>query len=314
MYNVKGLGRVAVIAGGPSSERDISIRSGSSVLKALKEEGCDARWLEIGREDVRKELRKEQFDIAFIALHGRFGEDGTIQKMLEDMSIPYTGSGVTASRLALDKIASRRIFQKRDIPVPEYRILDRGSRGSLNAKADSISYPAVVKPRMEGSSIGLSMVGNRGEFAAACEKAFVFDDRIIVERFIRSREITVGILGRRALPVVEIRPRGPFYDFHAKYKDVNTSYIVPAALPGAINRKARRLALMVHDALGCSDFSRVDMLLGENEDIYVLEVNSIPGLTERSLLPKAAQAAGIGFGKLCLRLLRMAKMSKGKKK
>jgi len=310
LYNAKSLGRVAVLAGGPSSERDISIKSGRSVYNALKAEGCEVELLEIGKDDARKVLKRIRFDVAFIALHGRFGEDGSIQKILEDMSVPYTGSGVRASRSALDKIASRRIFEKNNIPVPEYKVLEKSDAKSFKG----FKSAAVVKPQNEGSSIGLSVARDAAGFRRACKKAFEFSDRIIVERFIKSREITVSILGKRALPVVEIIPKRTFYDFEAKYKDDRTKYEVPAKLPGDIYRKAQRLGLAAHNALGCSDFSRADMLLGEGGDIYVLEVNSIPGLTERSLLPKAANADGIGFGKLCLRLLRLAKINKKKKR
>lgn len=302
MYNAKRVGRIAVLAGGPSSEKDISIKSGLAVYNALKLEGCDVEWLEIGKEDIKKTLQRISFDIAFVALHGRFGEDGTIQKILERMSIPYTGSGVTASRLALDKIASRRIFKKHGIPVPDYKVL-----GSRSAKlSEKFSWPLVVKPQREGSSIGLSLAKNKKEFNRACQKAFKYSDKIIAEKFIKGREITVGILGNRPLPVVEVIPKRVFYDFRAKYKDNRTEYKVPASLPSRLYKKAQTLGLLAHNALNCCDFSRVDMLLGEGGNIYVLEVNSIPGLTKKSLLPKAASAIGMDFSKLCLELLRLA--------
>jgi D-alanine-D-alanine ligase len=303
LYNVKKFGKIAVLAGGPSSEREISLKSGRAVYDALKHKGCDVEWLELGAEDTEKALRRSvPFDIAFIALHGRFGEDGTIQKILERMSIPYTGSGVIASRLALDKIASRRIFKKCRIPVPEYKVLNGRSTG----KPEEFSWPVVVKPRNEGSSIGLSLARNTGEFKKACENAFKYSGKIIMERYIKGREITVGVLGDRALPVVEIIPKRVFYDFHAKYKDVRTEYKVPAPLQKPLYKKAQNLGLAAHNALNCRDFSRVDMLLGEDNGIYILEVNSIPGLTERSLLPKAAGAFGITFSELCLKLLQLA--------
>ena len=310
MYNTKDIGRIAVLAGGPSSEKDISIKSGRAVFNALKLEGCDVAWLEIGQKDVEKKLRNPSFDVAFVALHGRFGEDGTVQKMLERMSIPYTGSGVNASQLALDKIASRRIFQKHNIPVPEYEIFNKRTTKSL----PKFPFPVVVKPQKEGSSIGLSLAKNRREFTKACEKAYRYSDNIIVEKFIKGREITVGILGNRPLPVVEIIPKRIFYDFNAKYKDGRTEYKVPASLPRHIYRKAQDLGLAAHNALNCCDFSRVDMLLAEDNNIYVLEVNSIPGLTERSLLPKAASAVGLDFGKLCLKLLNLAVKNRDNKR
>lgn len=309
MYNSKRMGKVAVLAGGLSSERDISIKSGRAVFNALKFEGCNVEWLEIGSRDVEKKLRSIPFDIAFIALHGRFGEDGTIQKILERMAVPYTGSGVRASRLALDKIASHRIFKGHGIPVPEYRILDKGSL----KEPLRFQFPVIVKPQREGSSIGLTLAKNKKEFNKACKRAFKYSDKIIIEKFIKGREITVGIVGKRPLPVVEIIPKRIFYDFHAKYKDDRTEYKVPASLPRHLYRKAQALGLAAHNALNCQDFSRVDMLLGDDNNIYVLEVNSIPGLTERSLLPKAARASGMEFGKLCVRLLELAMRNKGKK-
>lgn len=302
MYNPERIGKVAVLAGGRSAERGISIKSGRAVYSALKLEGCDVEWLDIGTEDAGRRLRSVPFDVAFIALHGRFGEDGTIQRMLERMSVPYTGSGVTASRLALDKIASHRIFKRCGIPVPEFKILDRRSA----RPPERFSWPLVVKPQREGSSIGLSLARNKREFNAACEKAFEYGDKILVEKFIKGREITVGILGEKPLPVVEIIPRRAFYDFRAKYKDEMTEYKVPASLSPHLYRKAQALGIAAHKALSCRDFSRVDMLLEGDDNIYVLEVNSIPGLTERSLLPKAAKAAGVDFGKLCVKLLEMA--------
>lgn len=309
MYNPERIGKVAVLAGGRSAERDISIKSGRAVYSALKLEGCDVEWLEIGAEDVVRRLKSVPFDVAFIALHGRFGEDGTIQRILERMSVPYTGSGVTASRLALDKIASHRIFKRCGIPVPEFKILER----RCGRPQERFSWPVVVKPQREGSSIGLSLAGDKREFNTACKKAFEYGDKILIEKFIKGREITVGILGERPLPVVEIIPKRTFYDFQAKYKDARTKYKVPASLPPHLYRKAQAWGIAAHKVLNCRDFSRVDMLLGDDDNIYVLEVNSIPGLTERSLLPKAAKAAGIDFGKLCVKLLEMAIRNRGKK-
>ncbi|MBL7070690.1 MAG: D-alanine--D-alanine ligase [Candidatus Omnitrophica bacterium] len=304
------MGKVAIIAGGPSNERDISLRSGRAVYEALRLEGLDAELVELDGRDAENQLKRRRPDIAFIALHGRFGEDGTVQKILEAMGIPYTGSGANASRLALDKIASRKIFEENNIPVPDYKILNKPSREALG----SLSLPVVVKPQNEGSSIGLSMARNEDEFDNACRNAFMFSPSIIVEKFIKAREITVGILEETALPVVEIIPENVFYDFDAKYKNKKTEYRVPAELPEGLAEKAQALALAAHQSLGCSDFSRVDMLLSPDGAIYVLEVNSIPGLTERSLMPKAAEAAGISFGKLCVKLLRLATENKGKKK
>jgi D-alanine-D-alanine ligase len=309
LYSARKIGKIAVLAGGPSSERDISIKSGRAVYDALKSKGCDVRWLEVSSEGAEEKLRRAAFDIAFVALHGRFGEDGTIQNILEEMSKPYTGSGVRASRLALDKIASRRIFKKCGIPVPNYKVLNKRPK----KLPGNFCWPVVVKPQREGSSIGLSLAKDKQEFDRACKQAFKYGDRIIVEKFIMAREITVGILGNRPLPVVEIVPKKIFYDFEAKYKDKRTQYKVPAPLPRSLYRKAQTFGLAAHNALNCRDFSRVDMLLGKDYNIYVLEVNSIPGLTERSLLPKAAKAIGMDFGRLCIKLLELAIKNKENK-
>ncbi|MEA3305328.1 MAG: D-alanine--D-alanine ligase [Candidatus Omnitrophota bacterium] len=302
MSKAKKLGKIAVLAGGPSNERSVSIKSGRAVYNALKREGCDVVRLELADSNTKREIRKEPFNIAFIALHGRFGEDGTVQKMLERMSIPYTGSGSAASRLALDKITAQRIFKKRGIPAPEHAFIDRVSMERLK----ELPFPLVVKPRNEGSSIGLSVVRGRREFSNACELAFRYSSKIIVEKFIKGREITVGILDKKALPVVEIIPKRFFYDFYAKYRDSNTGYVVPADIPKDLCVRAQAIGLAAHNALGCKDFSRVDMKFDEDGSIYVLEVNTIPGLTARSLFPKAAGAAGMAFDKLCLKLLKLA--------
>lgn len=300
---------MAVLAGGPSNERAVSIRSGRAVYKALKGAGCDVVWVNLVGRGVKRAMNKLSADVAFLALHGRFGEDGAAQKALEAMRLPYTGSGVTASRLAFDKIASKKIFEKRGIPAPPYRILDRRAA----KKAKGFLYPLVVKPRSEGSSIGLSVVQKSGELGDACEKAFRYGNKIIAERFIEGREITVGVLDEKALPVVEIIPGRDFYDFYAKYKDKKTDYVVPAPLPGHIYKRAQELGLAAHKALGCRDFSRTDMILAEEGNIFVLEVNTIPGLTARSLLPKAANSAGITFDKLCMKLLELALKNRGGK-
>jgi D-alanine-D-alanine ligase len=309
LYKAKDFGKIAVLAGGPSSERTISLKSGRAVYKALKETGCDVEWVDLNGYGFKHVLKKVLPDIAFLALHGRFGEDGTVQKILEEIKIPYTGSGIIASRSALDKITSKRIFKKNAILVPDYRVFDR--RTIKNAK--NLSFPLVVKPRNEGSSIGLSLVRSENEFRGACREAFKYSSSIIVEQFIKGREITVSILGDMALPVVEIVPHRDFYDFYAKYKDKKTEYIVPAPLPKNIYEKAQKLGLSSHNALKCKDFSRVDMILGEDGKIFVLEVNTIPGLTARSLLPKAASAIGITFNDLCLRFLYLALKNKGQK-
>ena len=298
---------IGVLAGGRSSERKISLRSGMAVYEALKKVGRRVKFLDIFK-DVYDTIKNSGIDVAFLALHGRFGEDGTIQAMLERLNIPCTGSGVQASRRALDKIASKKIFGKQKIPTPRYAVFKKGAWGI--ADASGLGWPVVVKPQLEGSSVGLSLARGEKGLERAIARAFRYGDEIMIEEFIDGREITVGILGRSVLPVVEIvAPKG-IYDTSAKYRDKNTKYVVPASLEKRLLKRAKAIGLAAHDALGCSAISRVDMRIDARGDIFVLEVNSIPGMTERSLLPKAARAAGISFGQLCLKLLNMARKNK----
>lgn len=296
--------RVGVLAGGPSSERQVSLRSGRAIFEALKTEGYEVKFLDV-RGDACDTIKRSGIDIAFLALHGRYGEDGTVQAMLEKHGLPYTGSGVRASRLALDKVASKRVFRRNGIPVPRSMVFRKAARGL--SRASRLGWPLVVKPQLEGSSIGLSVVQGPGGLGSAARKAFRYGDTIIIEEYIDGREVTVGILGDEALPVVEIVAAENVYDTHAKYTDTRTRYLVPAPLPERICAKARRLGLLAHRALGCRDLSRVDMRIDRRGRIFVLEVNSIPGMTARSLLPKAAEANGISFGELCVRLLDLAR-------
>ena len=297
---MKGL-RVGVLAGGPSSEREISLKSGDAVYNALLAEGVDAIFLDV-QDNIRDIISgKQKFDAVFIALHGKFGEDGTVQKILGEAGIPYTGSGVEASRLALDKIASKEVFIKNNIPVPRYLVCEKGRCGPEDAEA--IGFPVVVKPQFEGSSIGLSVVREKSEARAAMDKAFQYGPKIILEKYIEGRELTVGILDDEPLPVIEIVAREGIYDYQAKYKDPDTRYLVPAPIDKGVFELARGLGKKAHASLGCKSFSRADMIMDGLGNIFVLEVNTIPGMTERSLLPKAAGAIGLTFSKLCLKLI-----------
>jgi len=303
-------GRIGVLAGGPSNEREISLRSGRAVHDALLGEGLDSVFLDV-KNNIDEIIEKSCLDVAFIALHGRFGEDGTVQKMLEDAGIPYTGSGVEASAAALDKVVSKDLFIGKMIPVPRHIVLIKGQ--PYRYDSDELGMPIVVKPHLEGSSIGLSIVRDKSLLKAAIDKAFKYGDKIILEEYIDGRELTVGILNDEALPVIEIVPKHKVYDYEAKYKDSSTRYIVPAPIPEDTAARARSLGVLAHKALGCRSFSRVDMMMAQSGGIFVLEVNTIPGMTERSLLPKAALAAGLRFGSLCVKILEDAvKARKGK--
>jgi D-alanine-D-alanine ligase len=302
-------GRIGVLMGGPSSEREISFKSGKAVYEALKALGLDVIEIDIKTDSVKENtllLKKQKIDCAFIALHGAFGEDGRIQHILESLNIPYTGSGEKASRLAMDKVSSRRIFERSGLAVPRYKVLNKSIYGNNFKLCACLGLPLVIKPATSGSSIGLSIIENRNDFERAARLAFKFDDRIIAEEYVRGRELTVGILNERALPVIEIAPKKRFFDFEAKYKSGMTDYIVPAKLKEAVATKTKSAALSAHKLLGCFGCSRVDIILSGKGVPYVLEVNTIPGLTSTSLLPKAAKASGIDFGELCLRLISLS--------
>jgi D-alanine-D-alanine ligase len=289
--------------GGSSSEREISLKSGKAVVDALRQEGYNVIALDVSDnlKQVQNRLEEAHINVAFIALHGRFGEDGTIQKLLESLNIPYTGSGVKASSLALDKIASRKKFKDFGIAVPEYRIVT----SDVSVNDDNLHFPLVVKPSSQGSSIGLSIVEDKKDLSKAIKLALSFDEQVIVEEYIYGREITVGILDEEALPVVQIVPKRRFYDYQAKYKKGMSEYLIPAPLSDDEYRKAQEVGLSAHRCLGCRDFSRIDMIIHKGKSV-VLEVNTIPGLTSNSLLPKAAEAIGINFNQLCVRLIELA--------
>jgi D-alanine-D-alanine ligase len=298
-----GTKRIGVLAGGPSSEREISLKSGTAVFRALVDEGFNSIFLD-ANDDICDIIKKNKIDVAFIALHGRFGEDGTVQKMLEDLGLPYTGSGVEASRAALDKIASKEIFVRNNIPVPRFAVARNGE--AFPADAEALGWPLVVKPQFEGSSIGLSIVKDSLSLDEALRKAFKYGSSVLLEEYINGRELTVGILDDKPLPVIEIVPKNKVYDYEAKYESPDTGYLVPAPIEREVFERAQALGIEAHKALGCRSMSRVDMIADKAGNLFVLEVNTIPGMTERSLLPKAAAAQGLSFGKLCVKLVENA--------
>lgn len=301
--STKAIGRVGVLAGGPSNEREISLKSGRAVHASLIKEGVDAVLIDV-RDDIHDILEKTKIDTAFIALHGRFGEDGTVQKILEEMKIPYTGSGPEASKAALDKVLTKAILERSGIPVPRYVIFEKDDFRIEDCY--DLGFPVVVKPHLEGSSIGLSVVRTKDELTEAIDKAFQYGELALVEEHIAGRELTVGILDDEPLPVIEIVTRGNLYDYQAKYADPETRYLVPAPIDEETAAEAQSLGKRSHLALGCRCFSRVDMMMDSSSRLFVLEANTIPGMTERSLLPKAAQAIGLSFGNLCIRLIENA--------
>ena len=303
-------GKIGVLMGGPSTEREISLESGKAVYESLNQAGLNVAAIDIktdGKEENIRLIKFQKIDLAFIALHGRFGEDGQIQEILNTLKIPYTGSGALASRLAMDKIASRKIFEASGLHVPRYKTEDRLSyNANWITRHNDFTLPLVVKPATHGSSIGLSVVDREGYLDKSVDLAFSFDERIIIEEYIRGREVTVGILDELVLPVIEIIPKKRFFDYEAKYQAGMADYVVPAALEDKIAQNIQEAALSAHKLLGCYGCSRVDMILSSDNIPFVLEVNTIPGLTLTSLLPKAAKVAGIDFSQLCIKLIWLA--------
>lgn len=312
------LGHIGVLMGGPSSEREISLKSGKAVYEALKAEDYQVTAIDLTTADeneVRKAIADADIDIAFLALHGKFGEDGTVQAILESMEIPYTGSGVEASRIAISKALTQKILKSKNVPVPNFLVLRRSDKISDDELLKELGgLPVVVKPDQEGSSIGVTIVRERKDLSVAIKEAFSFGPQVLVDKFIEGRELTVGILADEALPVIEIRPKEGFFDFTAKYQKGLTDYIVPAVLDEEVAARVQQAALQAYQAAGCCDFSRVDVMLDKNNVPYVLEINTIPGFTSTSLLPKAAKCRGYEFADLCVKLIKLAYEKEKQKK
>jgi D-alanine-D-alanine ligase len=289
--------------GGRSAEREISLKSGTMVLNALKKSGVDAHAFD-PRDSGLEALTAQRFDRAFIALHGRFGEDGTVQGALEYLGIPYTGSGVMASALAMDKWRTKLLWGAAGLPTPRYELIS--ARTDPAGLAARLGLPLMVKPGREGSSIGMSKVTTVEKIAPACEVAARYDEVVIAERFVAGMELTAGILGEEPLPLIRLETPREFYDYEAKYFADDTRYICPCGLPAAAEQAIQKTALEAFRILGCSGWGRVDAMLDREGNLYLLEVNTIPGMTDHSLVPMAARAAGIAFEDLCVRILESA--------
>jgi D-alanine-D-alanine ligase len=294
--------KIGVLLGGLSSEREVSLRSGEAVLAALTSRGHDAIPIYVDR-DVDVALRQERIEVAFVALHGRWGEDGCIQGLLETLGIPYTGSDVLASALAMHKGKAKELFRLHNLPTPAYYTLTSADVGDLSEVHADFGYPCVVKPIREGSSVGVAICDTPEALGPAVDRALCFDDELLVERFITGKEVSVAIVGDRALGAVEIAPRDGFYDYRNKYTRGLVDYYVPPRLSPERYRGVLAQALRAHTALGCRGATRVDMIVSDSGNEFVLEVNTVPGLTPTSLLPKIADAAGISFGELCEMML-----------
>ena len=294
-------GKVAVLFGGKSAERDVSLKSGAGVLAALQRQGVDAHGFDPAERPL-DELRA--FDRAFIMLHGRYGEDGTIQGALELMGIPYTGSGVMASAVGMDKWRTKLLWRAVGLPIPEFVMLDENS--DFAAVERQLGLPLFVKPACEGSSIGVSMVRQPGELQTAWREAAKHDSLVIAEQAILGGEYTVAILGEQVLPIIKIVPATDFYDYEAKYLRDDTQYLCPCGLPEAREMELRAQALEAFRALGCSGWGRVDFLMDNAGNHYFLEVNTSPGMTGHSLVPMAARVAGMDYPALVRRVLELA--------
>jgi D-alanine-D-alanine ligase len=293
---------IAVLMGGPGSERDVSFATGKGVAAALRSLGAKITEVDVKGPDFQL---PQGTDLAFIALHGTFGEDGQVQRILDDRGIAYTGEGATESELAFDKIRSKKVFRQHDVATPYWQTVTVGQR-------PTIPIPFVIKTPRQGTTVGVHIIRNEREIDAAVSDARKYDRELLIEKFVPGRELTIGILGDQALPILEIIPKGGFYDFANKYPFLNPSagggaeHVCPAKIPEDGTNAIQDLALRAHRSLGLRVYSRVDLMLSETGEATVLEVNTIPGMTEASLLPEAAAAAGIGYPELCARIIELS--------
>lgn len=299
--------RIGVLLGGLSAEREVSLKSGTAVHQALVAQGYNAVAIDAGR-DLADVLKAEGVEVAFIALHGRYGEDGCVQGLLELLQIPYTGSGVLASALAMHKLYSKQAFAASGILTAPFRCYRRGE--NVNLADLPFGLPLVVKPVQEGSSVGVSIVKEEAQLIPALEEAFRHDNEILVEQYIKGQEVQVGILDGKPIGAIEIVPKNEFYDFEAKYTDGMAEHIFPARLEAELYEKAQLVGLSAHLALGCKGYSRVDLLVTAEGECFVLEVNTLPGMTALSLLPEiAAKGAGLSFESLVAHIVESASLS-----
>jgi D-alanine-D-alanine ligase len=303
---------VAVLKGGRSLERQVSLRSGARVEDALGRLGHEVVSIDVGLDLIQR-LRETRPDTAFIAMHGRDGEDGTVQELLEILDIPYTGSGVLACVRSMDKVLAKHLMVEQGIPTPDFYAFsvtafrELGAGDALGAIEERLDFPIVVKPSSQGSALGIKFARTPADVPSALVAAFSYDSKVLLERHVEGRDLAVSILDGKPLPIVEAVPQGEeFYDFEARYEIGRTSFVCPADLPGDLTERAQDLALRVYELLGCSAFARVDLMLDAGGELTVLEANPIPGLTETSLLPQAAEAAGISFDQLVGRILALA--------
>ena len=301
--------RVAVLYGGRSAERAVSLNTGAQVAQALGGLGFDVVMIDTGDDEFVTGLVGAQADVAFICLHGRFGEDGTVQGLCELLELPYVGSGVLASALAMEKVKSKQFFSLAGLPTPDYAVVHRGRLYDVESLEAALGEKTVVKPANEGSSVGMTIVHDSSELSEAIEKAFLHDRDVLVERFVEGTEVTIAVIGNDevvALPTLEIVPEHEFYDYDSKYVPGMSSHIIPARVSEEARVECQRLAVQAHKTLGCRGISRADTIVEANGDVWLLEINTIPGMTSTSLVPDAARAAGIEFPELCQMLVAFA--------
>jgi D-alanine-D-alanine ligase len=296
--------RIAVLKGGPSAEREVSLRSGAAAAEALREAGYEVSEVTV---DDANFVVPQGTELVFLALHGTFGEDGQVQDILTARGIPYTGANAEVSRIAFDKEKTKEKFRQHGVPTPEGQLV-------RSLREVTLSPPLFIKPNAQGSSVGTHPVLKPEDLAAGLADALKFDSAALVERFIQGRELTVGVLGSQALPIIEIHPLDGFYDYTNKYTKGRTEYFCPAPLPEEITLSIQKEALAAHRAIGNPVYSRIDFILEKNGNAYCLEVNTIPGMTATSLLPKAAAAVGIGFPQLCRRIVELSWARRQKEK
>ena len=293
---------VGMLLGGHNSEHEVSMRTGAALGRALREKGYRVTDIVVG-PDLPQQLLREKIEVAFIALHGRWGEDGCVQGLLEVMRIPYSGSGVLSSALGMDKIASKKLFRQAGLPVADEVVVPKQEVAAFDPGRIPFPYPVVVKPSCEGSSVGVSIVHDRSQLGAALAEAAKHAGDVLIERYIKGREINIGVLDDRALGCIEVIPAEEFYSYKAKYQSGGTTrYVYPAPLSG-METRVREVAVSAHRALGCCGVTRVELILAASQEMFLLEVNTIPGMTETSLVPKIAAGAGIPFADLAERLL-----------
>lgn len=300
--------KVGVLLGGMSSEREVSLRSGKAIAEGLRKKGFDVVEIDVA-EDLPQKIKESGIEVAFIALHGKYGEDGAVQGLLEIMKILYTGSGILASSVAMDKILTKRLLIERAFLTPLFAFYDADKSSVTDfVKNFVLSYPVIVKPSREGSTIGITRVNQASELEPALKEAAKFDSRVLIEEFVSGKEVTVGVMNGEPLPIIEVVPKSGFYDFQSKYTKGATEYILPARLSEKLTRQIQEATVEIYKELGCEGCARADFIVDSQDRFFFLEINTIPGMTETSLIPKAAAHVGLSFENLVEKLLDSARL------